>query len=176
MKRSPTKEDIDKAVDERDVPRLVDLIRLEGLDVETRSHLASTIEGLLTKKIRFPRRRPKGSAVWDKHEIALRVWDLLNNAGWEKTEAAVKRVSEEKGCSEGTVWKSWMAFDRIAYAIMRQNESLEAMLDAAHAEAYDAAVEHLAQTQGWFTEEDIHAVMEAIEADAAAYWEGFDDY
>jgi hypothetical protein len=50
--------DLDRALKERDLDFLSDQICNETLSQETRSHLAQIIRGLLTGKIKFPKRRP----------------------------------------------------------------------------------------------------------------------
>ena len=55
-----TEESIEGAVRERDVEWLVRLIREgDNLTPELRQYLASVIADLLTRKRKFPRRRPK---------------------------------------------------------------------------------------------------------------------
>ena len=75
---------IDKAVRDRDVAWLTDLIRrADTLRPEIREHLAAVMEGLLTKKIKFPNRKPKQDLEEKRQAIAERVWEVKKTKGWK---------------------------------------------------------------------------------------------
>jgi hypothetical protein len=68
--RWTTKGFIDDALGQRDIVALTNLICDQDLPPEVRQHLADTIHGLLTKKIKWPRRRPpKKGLYWEKRKL-----------------------------------------------------------------------------------------------------------
>ena len=126
-----TKEDIDEAVSQREIARLAALVRDEKLPHEVRDHLAKTISDLLSRKINFPRRRPRGQTIWGRMGIAEEVWQLKYSKGWKKTSAAIKQVAEQRGCSVRSVWGCWAGYEKWKEQIKREDMEFDAALDAA---------------------------------------------
>lgn len=102
--RFVTKDFVDSAALKRDVKCLTNLVREGDLSPEIREHLADTLLGLLTGKIRRPSHRPpKESTRESGFEIAMRVLELAGR-GWSKRGAAVKQAATEFGCGDRKVW------------------------------------------------------------------------
>jgi hypothetical protein len=122
---------IDKAVRERNVAFLTDLIRRNSLAPEIREHLAAVIEGLLTKKIKFPNRKPKQDSE-EKHQVlAERVWEVKKTTGW-KLRSVVDSVAKERRCSPKTVWSAWAVFGPALEAgeVLREKYDTDALVEA----------------------------------------------
>ena len=123
-----TKEDIDEMAGAREFGLLAGYITDKTLTAEVRKHLAYTVRGLLTGKIK-PRRGRRQQSVFGgwlrRNAIGERVWRTQRRHGWPKVESAVKHVAKEFGISERQVWKCWKAFDpvRAEVALRRAAEA-----------------------------------------------------
>ena len=102
------KDSIDKAVRDRDVAWLTDLIRrADTLGPETREHLAAVIGGLLAKTIKFPNRKPKQDLEEKRkaHRLASVGSKKIQKGG--SLASVVDSVAKEMRCSPRTVWSAW---------------------------------------------------------------------
>ena len=123
---------IDGAVRDRNIAGLTDLIRTaDTLRPETREHLAAVIEGLLTKKIKFPNRKPKQDLEEKRGAIAERVWEVKKTKGW-KLRSVVDSVAKEMRCSPRTVWAAWDEFGSVLVAteVLRERYDIDALVEA----------------------------------------------
>lgn len=113
MANDVSKFDLDRALKQRDLVFLSDQVANEDLSPKVRSHLAGIIRGLLTGEIKIPNHRPPAdSSKKNTWKIALRVFEL-RRSGWGKVSAAIKRASEEFGCSETKVWTCLRKFREV---------------------------------------------------------------
>src|SRR5262245_42232242 len=103
------KDGVDQALRERDIDLLVHFIRRPPAEQEARDYLAQVIEGLLTKKIGFPNRKPKQDLEGKRQALAERVWEIKKEKGW-KLRSVVDSVANEMRCSPRTVWSAWRVF------------------------------------------------------------------
>jgi hypothetical protein len=148
-KWTPTKEFIDDALGQRDIVALTNLIRDQDLPPEVQQHLADTIHGLLTKKIKWPRRRPPKKGLYrQKQEIAERVWRTMKSNGWKKIGSAIEHIASEEKCSPRTVWECWKVFDPDAYEYRREKAEFDFMMDVANEARAEAALEWLKENEG----------------------------
>jgi hypothetical protein len=136
------------------------------------SDLAHTISGLLTRRIKFPKRRPpKIGLRWKRQLIAERVWETKRSKGWKKIDSAINHVAEEFKLSPSTVWKCWSDFGNPAgYELKLEKLQYDAMIteayDLANEARREAAIESLKETKGnrEFTDEEIEtAANELVE-------------
>jgi hypothetical protein len=168
FKWKPTKEFINDALGQRDIVALTNLIRDQDLPPEVRQHLADTIHGLLTKKIKWPRRRPPKKGLYsEKRQVAERVWNLKKARGWQKVSSAISHVAKELKLSERTVWGCWKVFDPAGYEYLLKRVEFDFMMDAGMDERREAAIELLKEEHGEreFTDEEIEDA--AYEVDQA---------
>jgi hypothetical protein len=103
------KEGIDQAVIERNIELLVGLISKPRLPQETRDYLANVIEGLLSKRISFPNRKPKQDLEEKRLELVARALEVKKEKGW-KLRAVIDFVAEEMRCAPSTAWAAWRDF------------------------------------------------------------------
>jgi hypothetical protein len=123
---------IDEAVRDRDVALLTHLIRrADTLRPEIREHLAAVIEGLLTKKIKFPNRKPKQDLEEKRLAIAVRVREVKKTKGW-KLRSVVDSVAKEMRCSPRTVWSAWDEFGSAldATEVLSERYDIAALVEA----------------------------------------------
>jgi hypothetical protein len=123
------KEAISTAIEQRNIELLGGLIR-KPLPQEIRDHLADVIEGLLSKQISFPNRKPKQDLEDTRCELACRVRDVKKEKDW-KLRAVVDFVAKEKRCSPSTVWSAWGQYGPsiVATEILREQYDLDALAD-----------------------------------------------
>jgi hypothetical protein len=153
-----TKEFIDDALGARNIVALTNLICDDDLPPEVRKHLANIIHGLLSGTIKFPRRRPpKRGLYWDKHTLAVRVWNAKKANGWKKISSAIEQVASEEKCSPRTIWDCWKVFDPAGYEFQLERVEFDFMMDAGMDERREAAIELLKEEHGEreFTDEEI---------------------
>ena len=124
------KEAIDRAIAERDVELLGGLIRKTLQYQEFRDYLADMIEALLTKKIKFPNRKPKQDLEERRQALAARVWEVKKEKNW-KLRAVVDFVAEEMRCSSSSVWAAWGEFGPalVASDLLRERYDIDAIAD-----------------------------------------------
>jgi hypothetical protein len=161
-----SKRGIDRAVSDRDLAYLTDLIRDPDMLPELREQLADAILGLLTGQTKRPAHRPKREATIRETEgIGERVWRLRRFEGWKKVTSAVKRVSEELGCSEKKVWNAWRDFDLLKHEMHHEKASFDAMLNAAHEARLEEAAAWLAENEGAreFSDEEVEAAAKQLD-------------
>ena len=100
MPKWTTKAFVDDALGARDVAALTNLISDDDLPSEGREHLGRVIHGLLSRTIKFPRRRPPKRGLYSKkHALAEKVWKLKKAKGWKKIGSAIEAVASEEKCS-----------------------------------------------------------------------------
>jgi hypothetical protein len=122
---------IDQAIRTHDVALLAELIRTANtLTPEARDHLAAVIEGLLTKKIKFPNRKPKQDLEEKRQAIAEHVWRVKKTSGW-KLRSVVDSVATEKKCSPQTVWAAWGIYGPalVGTELLRAKYDLDSLVD-----------------------------------------------
>jgi len=122
---------IDDAVRNRNIEFLIDLIRRDNLRPEIREHLATVIEGLLTKKISFPNRKPKQDLEEKRQAIARRVLEVKKTKRW-KLRSVVDFVAKEKRLSPKTVWTAWGYWGPalVAGELLREKYDLDRLFNA----------------------------------------------
>jgi hypothetical protein len=100
------KEFIAEAVAQHNIEWLGDMIRKPPACQEVRDYLADVIEGLLSKRISFPNRKPKQDLEERDVALAARVREIQKEKKW-KLRSIVDFVAEEKRCSKSLVWAAW---------------------------------------------------------------------
>jgi hypothetical protein len=180
-----TTESIDRAVRERDVEWLANLIHQgDDLTPEVRKYLAGVIADLLKGKRKFPRHRPKKKGlIWEKHKIQVKIWEAIKSQGkplpmryangksvlirgQHSLKVAVAAVAKELKCSQTTVWNAWAGFDPWGYELQQEKYAYDAMMDSYYEFRADTALESLQREFGnraEFTDEEIEARAEELD-------------
>jgi len=124
------KEFIAEAVAQHNIEWLGDMIRKPPACQERRNHLADVIEGLLSKRISFPNRKPKQDLEERDVALAGRVREIQKEKKW-KLRSIVDFVAKERRCSASTVWAAWRDHGPaiITGEIMRERYGREKLLE-----------------------------------------------
>jgi len=173
----PTKEEIDACVAGRDIAGLAYFIRSSYLEPELRQYLAEVVSGLLTRKMSFPSRRPKGTmTLWKRRDVAERVW--IKHKRLPKISRAVAEVAKELKCSERKVWACWEKGAYVGLFEAREEEArYEAMAEAAYDQRWNDARDSLVEKHGPerdFTDEEIAAEAKVLDEAMADWYMGED--
>jgi hypothetical protein len=124
------RETIAEAVAQRNNELLGALIRKPPVCQESRDHLADVIEGLLSKQISFPNRKPKQDLEEKQCALAARVREIQKEKEWQ-LRSVVDFVAKETQCSASTVWAAWGKHGPpiIAGEILRERYGLDPIHD-----------------------------------------------